>query len=254
MTTVINEVVTNNVVQNDSAKASFDAKKPLENLEARRVSWESGAYRTSNQQLYAILSECLAYVTADLTVAQAKERNAALEAFFKSRGYAYKAENPLATRIIKAVFGGIDRRQVSTYSLVLRQAVKEGVMPLNLPLWIETRGGVQEVRLGQSKTYVSPKNKTASGKNYFGSKAVIGNAKSESLSMLADAGFLGHTCVLLAEQQADGSFDIKALLRSDAAVNAAYMALYQQEKEVVGKAQAEKNAANDADGAIAKKA
>lgn len=254
MTTVINEVATTNVVQNDANKVGFDVKKPLENLEARRIAWESGAYRTSNQQLYAILSECLAYVTADLTIAQAKDRNAALEAFFKSRGYAYKAENPLATRIIKAVFGGIDRRQVSTYSLVLRQAIKEGVLPLNLPSWIETKGGVQEVRLGQSKTYISPKNKTATGKNYFGGKAVLGNAKSEALSMLADAGFLGHTCVLLAEQQANGSFDIKALLRSDAAVNAAYMALYQQQKQVVSKAQAEKDAANDADGAIVKQA
>ena len=254
MTTVINEVTTNNVVQNDTTKASFDAKKPLESLEAQRISWESGAYRTSNQQLYAILSECLAYVTADLTVAQAKERNAALEAFFKSRGYAYKAENPLATRIIKAVFGGIDRRQVSTYSLVLRQAIKEGVMPLNLSSWIEGKRGVQEIKLEQSKTYISPKNKTATGKNYFGGKAALGNAKSESLSMLADAGFLGHTCVLLAEQQADGSFDIKALLRSDAAVNAAYLALYQQQKEVMAKAEANVNAANDADGAIAKQA
>lgn len=254
MTTAINEVVANNVVQNDTTKVGFDAKKPLENLEAQRISWEIGAYRTSNQQLYAILSECLAYVTADLTVAQAKERNAALEAFFKSRGYAYKAENPLATRIIKAVFGGIDRRQVSTYSLVLRKAIKEGVLPLNLSSWIETKGGVQEVRLGQSKTYISPKNKAATGKNYFAGKAVLGSAKSELLSMLADADFLGHTCVLLAEQQADGSFDIKALLRSDAAVNAAYLALYQQQKEVMAKAQAEVSAANDADGALAKQA
>lgn len=254
MTTVINEVVANNVVQNDKAKLNFDAKKPLENLEAQRISWESGAYRTSNQQLYAILSECLAYVTADLTVAQAKERNAALEAFFKSRGYTYKAENPLATRIIKAVFGGIDRRQVSTYSLVLRQAIKEGVLSVNLSSWIEAKGGVQEVRLGQSKTYISPKNKTATGKNYFGGKAVLGNAKSELLTMLADADFLGQTCVLLAEQQADSSFDIKALLRSDAAVNAAYMALFQQQKEVMAKAQAEVSAANDADGAVPKQA
>ena len=75
-----------------------------------------------------------------------KKRNAALEAFFKLRGYKYKAETPLVTKVVRAVFGGIDRRRTSTYSLVLRQAIKEKISPLSLAKWIEDKGGIQEIK------------------------------------------------------------------------------------------------------------
>ena len=255
MTTLINETaVTTNVVSNDTPATSFDANKALANLENKRITWENGTYRTSNQELYGILAECLAYTTADLTIDQAKQRNNALEAFFKSRNYVYKAEMPLATRVVRAVFGGIDRRRTSTYSLVLRQGMKEKVLAVNLPKWIEEKGGIQEIKLGRSATYISPASKVDMGKEVFRGKAVIGNAQSELLSQAADAQFMSNTCVLLAEQMPNGSFDIKAVVRNDSAVKAAYHALYQNQKEITEKAKAEVAAANDADGAIPKQA
>lgn len=255
MTTLLNEtVVTNPVVLNDTAARSFDASNALISLENKRLGWEAGAYRTSNQELYGILAECLAYVTAELTLVQAKQRGAALEAFFKARNYAYKAELPLANRVVKAVFGGIDRRRTSTYSLVIRQAIKEKILPMNLASWIEEKKGIQEIKLGRSTTFISPKNKADIGKKIFDGKAIIGNAQSELLSHIADAQFLGHSCLLLAEQMPDGSFAIKAVVRNDSAVKAAYQALYQNQKEITEKAKAEIAAANDADGAVAKAA
>lgn len=255
MTTLINErVVTNNVVSNVAMTTSFDAGKALNNLESKRIGWENGSYKTSNQELYGILAECLGYATTDLTFAQAKERNNALEAFFKSRNYTYKSEAPLVTRVIRAVFGGIDRRRTSTYSLVLRQAIKENILPLSLPNWIEQKGGIQEIKLGRSTTYISPASKVDMGKEIFRGKATIGNAESELLSHVADAQFMGHACVLLAEQMPNGSFDIKAVVRNDSAVKAAYQALYQNQKEIIERVKAEVKAANDADGAIPKQA
>lgn len=79
-------------------------------------------------------------------------------------------------------------------------------------------------------------------------------AKSEQLSQLADAGYVGEDCVLIAEQMADGGFAIRALVRKDGAVNAAFTALYGDIKSQQIAAQKEVNAANDADGAIAKQA
>jgi hypothetical protein len=52
----------------------------------------------------------------------------------------------------------------------------------------------------------------------------------EELALLADADFVGGECVLLAEQQADGSFHIKALTRTSTAVNAALAALYGEQQ------------------------
>lgn len=196
-------------------------------MEARRQKWETTAYRTSNKQLYAVLADCLSYGSNEVATAAAKARNNELAAFFKERGYLVKHDSPLLTRVVKAVFGNIDRRRISTYSLVLRTAQKEGVKPAALANWIEERGGVQEVKLARSASYMSPKQKAEEAKSALSAMPTLAVAK-EKLSEHADADFVGSECVLLAEQQSDGSFHIKALCRSGTAVNAAFTALYSE--------------------------
>ena len=237
----------------ESKSLVFDATQTLANIEAERVTWEQGAYRTSNQALYAVLANCLAYC-GKLTMDEAIQRSAALKAFYKERGYTYKQDLPLVTRVVRAVFGARDRRRISTYSLVLRQAQKEDIMAINLAAWIEERGGVQEITLARSANYVSPKDKAVIAKSSLVGKSPIGFARSELLSHVADANFVGESCVLLAEQQADGSFGIYAVLRQGGLVKSALAALYAVEREITAKAKAEVNAANDADGAVAQQA
>jgi hypothetical protein len=249
-----NNAVTTNVLLKDSSDTTnvlFFGAKSLTDMEASRITWEQGAYRTSNQALYAVLAECLAFC-GELPISEAKQRSSALAAFYKSRGYTYKQDLPLATRVVRAVFGVIDRRRISTYSLVLRQAQKENIAVSDLAAWIEERGGVQEISLGRSTTYISPKTKAEIAKNNLQGKSPIGFAKSELLSHLADANKLGDMCVLLAEQQADGSFGIYAVLRQDGLVKAAFTSMYSLGQEILAKAQAEVNAANDADGLVVK--
>jgi len=241
------------VVLNDNAVSTVgtyaNAVNLLAGLEARRITWEQGAHRTSNSELYAVLAECLSYC-GELVLEQAKERSAALERFYKERCYAYKKESPLVTRVVRAVFGNIDRRRISTYSLVLRQAQKAKVQFADLAQWIDDNGGVQEIRLSRSATFVSPKQKAEIAKSIVDSKSFLGLAKSELLSHIADADFLGDACVLLAEQQADGSFGIRAVLRNEGLVNAAYVALYSRQQGVLASLKAEVKAANDADGTV----
>ena len=98
--------VTTNVLLKDSAQAVSTTTGPvkaLANMESSRITWEQGAYRTSNQSLYAVLAECLAFCS-ELTISEAKQRSAALEAFYKERGYVYKQDLPLVTRVVRAVF------------------------------------------------------------------------------------------------------------------------------------------------------
>jgi hypothetical protein len=208
------------------------AELRIADIEAKRQKWETTVYRTSNQQLYAVLADCLAYA-APLPTAEAKQRTNELAAFLQERGYKVNKDSPLVTRVVKAVFGNVDRRRISTYSLVLRAAQKEGVSVANLADWIEQRGGVQEIRVSRSATYVSPKQKAEQAKSTLSSLPTLAVAK-DKLAELADADFVGDECVLLAEQQADGSFHIKALVRSGGAVNAALAAVYGlQKKEAV---------------------
>jgi len=249
---VINNVVP--VVLNDTNNTPITpANLELRSMEAKRIDWETGAFRTSNQALYQVLAECLAY-SGELPIKMAKLRNAALATFYKERGYRYKEEAPLVTRVIRAVFGDINRRRISTYSLVLRQAQKEHVAYANLPAWIEERGGIQEIRLSRSVTFISPEQKVSVGKMYFDGKPDLGTVKSEWLSVEADPSFIGQACVLLAEQQADGSFHVRAVIRNQTALKAAYTALYLKQKDAHVKAELEVAAANDADGAIAQQA
>jgi hypothetical protein len=224
---VLNDKIINNVdatehLQLPAAPASEAAE--LKKLEEKRKQWETTVYRTSNLQLYALLADCLEYGRA-MEVAEAKIRNKELDAFFDERGYVVKRESPLFSRIAKAVFGNIDRRRICTYSLVLRSAQKAGVTAANLAEWIDTNGGIQEIKLSRSDTYVSPKQKAEKAKSSFGDLPNLAVAK-EGLAVLADGEHVGTECVLLAEQQADGSFHIKALTRSATAVNAALTALY----------------------------
>ena len=224
------------VVQNDEITLTPLAVaqpliKVLADLETQRVVWEEGVYRTSNQALYSLLAHCLAIAQAD-TPEQAKQRNAALAAFYVSRGYApAKASTPPATRVVKAVFGAVDRRRISTYSLVLREAIKQKVLAANLAEWIEQNGGIQEIRLSQSATFVKPAVKVEQARQKFDTLPELATVKSEALSQLADADFMGGCCVLVAEQAANGSFVVRGFTRADGAVNAAFTALYAQHKK-----------------------
>lgn len=237
------------VVSNDVTAKAVSHTSLLGQMEDKRKVWEDGVYRTSNQALYGILAECLVF-GGELPTAQAKERRAALEAFCKARGYVVKKDSPLMTHIVKAVFGNVDRRRISTYLLVLRQAQKLNIVPTDLAQWIEDNGGIQEIRLNRSATFISPARKAEMGQQQFNTLPTLASVKSEQLSLLADADFVGTDCVLLAEQQADGSFAIRALVRQGGAVNAAYAAVYAQQKAQADELKKEQQAANDADGVL----
>ena len=228
--------VAQSVVQNDTATAlpAVAANKPLlqvlTQLETERVTWEEGVYRTSNQALYALLAKCLLIAQAD-TPELAKQRNAELEAFYKLRGYTYKKDAPPATRVVKAVFGAVDRRRLSTYSLVLREAIKQKVLATQLADWIEQNGGIQEIRLSQSATFVKPAAKVEMARQAFDTLPELASVKTEALSQFADGDFLGECCVLVAEQAANGSFIVRGFTRAGGAVNAAFAALYAEQKK-----------------------
>jgi len=181
-----------------------------------------------------------------MDIGEARERAKTLEAFYAERNYRYKKDSPLMTRVIRAVFFYIDRRRLSTYSLVLREAQRQKVLPLQLADWIDANGGIQEIRLTQSPTFVGLKARVSFGTSELVKRKNLAVVKTAALEALADAGYVGTACVLLAEQQADGSFAVKELLRGTGVVNAALAALYTAGGTVKADKLAEQAAANDA--------
>jgi hypothetical protein len=116
---------------------------------------------------------------------------------------------------------------------VLRAAKTEGIKSSELASWIEQQGGIQEIKLSRSASYVSPKAKAEAAQKSLPSLSDLAVVKNEQLALLADGDFVGEECVFIAEQKADGSFALKALTRSTNAVNAALAALYADQKKSV---------------------
>ena len=249
-----NITATNNVVSNDVFELP---KLPdlnvhiLEGLEQKRKDWEEGAYRKSNMELYGILSECLLFSVTLPSKTAAKARNAELDKFFKLRGYQNKANTPLATKVVRAVFGNIDRRRTNVYSLVIRAALDAKVTPEDLPNWIMAQGGVEEIRRAASKNHVPSAERIELVKTKLEVQQALAVVKSDALSLVAEVDKIGQRCVLLAEQEADGSFSIHKLIYSDGAVNAAMLAVYAEANKEKSEAEATAEAVGDPTYALA---
>jgi hypothetical protein len=245
----INNVENNNVDVNDqSVDESFTAKQVgslITNLIKQREDWEANAYRVSNEILYSILAECYAL---ELEISNTKEGVKKLRDEVNSQakrlGYTFKDGTPLLNRIVRTVFGNVHRSRISTYSLVLREAKNMSVAIADIPSFISKAGGVQEIRLSKSVTYKSPKAKAATAQERFEHMDKLAVVKTEALSKLANPDNIGEYCVLLAKQYADGSFQVKAVVTSTTAVNAALAAVYQAEKAVIDQEEKELKKAN----------
>ena len=236
------------VVLNDSSKAVDYNKQTLVLLNSlinQREKWETTVYRKSNEMLYGILRECYSINYGMLGNDKvAKARRAALEQFVEEKNYRFTESTPVVTKVLKCIFG-VDRRRVSAYSIVLREAAKQNVMLKDLPQWIEDNDGVEQIRLGKAPNAKTPKQKAAAAKKVMAKAEVMGVAKGRALSKNAGVNFVGTDCVLLATQQADGSFAVRAVVRTVGAVNAALVAYLSQTKGVVLNDSKKREAAND---------
>ena len=232
-----------------AATASNAASKPvttserIKQLVAERKAWELGAYVKSNEQLYAVLGKCYAFYF-DLR-GNSKEANAArieLNAVIDKKGYSFNEGTHVLTKLVKYVFEGIDRRRVSAYSLVLREALSKDVKVDCIPAFIANGGGVEEIRRSKSKTAKTATQKAELGKQAVCSKqlAVIQSATLAVLAQQAGRS-VGDDVVAILTQQEDGSFVVRELIASTGVLKAALACAYSKNK-IVGSTD---KAAND---------
>lgn len=240
-----NEAVVQNDTLNFAVSHKMQTLELLNKLVNEREEWETTAYKKSNDMLYAILQKCASINAAMFgNTKDVSERRDALAEFIEQKGYRFTEATPVVTKVVKCVFG-VDRRRVSAYSLVLREATRQGVTAFNLPGWIEDNGGVEQIRLGNAGNGKTAKQKTDEAKSVVQNQNAIAVIASEALSEAADSDFAGKNCVLLATQQADGSFSIRAVVRSASALNATLLAYYSEHKDSVQSNIKKQAAAND---------
>jgi hypothetical protein len=240
---------TNVVSNNKSAAATPSAHQQmldtLAYIASQREQWEAGVYRKSNEELYSILQNCYAVDYAIITAESgAADMRKAITDYAARLGFSFKEGTPVMNRIVRCVFGNVQRSRISTYALVLREAKKRGVNIDDIPQFIEQAGGVQEIRLSKSSTYTSPKRKAEIART-TAFTASLAIAKSSSLSKLADSKLANTACVLLATQLPDGTFAIHAVVRSEGAIKAVLIAQYTQSKGMLKDTANKQEAAND---------
>jgi hypothetical protein len=238
----------------DKAKVLTTAEF-LVSAERERKAWEHGIYVEANKQLYAVLARCYAFLMKD-NGEGFKEQNAALEAFYKKRKYNYSKKTPLASRVVRAVFGNVDRRRISTYSIVIRRAMVLDIEVNDFAQWIDSNGGVQEIKLGRSATYVSKKDKAAVIAKKWKTLQTLAIAADDRLRMQRVRDFDNKHCLLVAMQNKDGTYAIKGVVHTNGIVEQAMATLLSSmnaEERSVAKAkqQVDSEAANDAEVKVA---
>ncbi len=202
----------------------------LKSLEAQRCSWEKTELAASNKRLYAILTDAFAFylkMKLDPIKETRAEYLADLNQFIAERGYTFMPSSHDMTRVVKCVFG-VDRRRVSAYSIALREALRQQVTASELVAFIEENGGVEQIRLGGTKP-LSAKIRAEKVKDLI-ANADLGHIKFDPATFCADADWADKQVVIVATYLPTGEYQANAVIRHDAAVNAALAAYYSQQQ------------------------
>lgn len=234
--------VATKVAQNDSATPASAVS--ISNLIASRKEWEVGVYRTSNLQLYAILANCLQFHNELATKHYKSADRVQFDQFCKTNGINFKSDTKLILKVVKCVFydeaadrnAQRDRRRISAYATVLRRAIDDKIAPANLSDWIESNGGIEQIRLAKGNA-ISPSVKAAQAREAVeATDRFIAVVQNDSLNSRFDTDDYDRPCVVLVVPRKDGKLEIRAVVKNAGAVNASLAAHY---KEVVVAANAQ---------------
>ena len=219
-------VPTTVVLSDTTVVASVGSIEVLKSLETARVSWETYELAASNKRLYSILQESYQYylvMKRDSNESVRKEKLEAMESFIAERGYTFTPSTHDMTRVVKCAFG-VDRRRVSAYSIALREALRQDIAAEDLVEFLEQNGGVEQIRLGGTKT-LSVTKRAELGKVAVNTTS-LGNIQFDSSVFKTEEDWIDKQVILVATCLTNGQLEVKAVIRHDGAVNAALAAHY----------------------------
>jgi hypothetical protein len=196
----------------------------IDELVAQRISWENNELTNANEALYGLLQHCYslnnAMSGADST---AKSLRKGLANYIKAKDYKFTESTPLITKVVKCVFG-VNRRRVNAYSTALRVAIAEKKSVIELPKFFKDHGGIEEVRRKASSTKVKTLDeKVKLGRTVLENEA-LATVHSDKLNASFSTTNLEEGVVLLATREDDGSFAIRQMVQTNAAVKSALAA------------------------------
>ena len=234
------------VVLNDNTKQTKNANNDfnfVSTLAYAHKEWQKNAYTKSNNELYKLLAECYAsYLTMCADSAKAKELREQLDAYITTNKLVFRKGTHNLVKIVKCVFGDTDKRRISTYGIVLRTALANGLKAKEVAAFIKDSGGVQEIKLARGNA-LTTKAKAAAVQTFLARK-VLAEVTSTKIAETLDASKVGQQVVFVATQKANGKFVINAVTESTGAVNAALAACYSNNKAKLSNKKVEQKASS----------
>lgn len=219
------------------------AYKELEAIAIAKDTWEATVYRTSNDQLYALLQRCYGLYTLMCRNGDtAQQLVDDVDKYLAEKGYRKSNKTHILTKIVKAVFG-VDRRRISAYSIALHAAVSARVAVADLPQYIRDNGGVEKLRLAKTEKVKSSAHKVKEARQFI-NRTVVAKLKLDMLAGHYNEGEVGAQRVLLVTQAADGTFDLHGLVSAPAVVTAALAAFYSQQAKKAAESAPERQQTN----------
>jgi hypothetical protein len=215
-------------IQPPAPPASVAAPQPvasgigqiLDGIIAERENWEATAFTTSNRMLYGILQRCY-----ELEGGIKKGQHSDLNDYCTQRGIGFNSSTDTLAKLVKCVFS-VDRRRVSTYVTALRAAKQAKVPTSDLAQWLEASGGVQEISLKHSPNYKSDRERAKAGLSVVLNQPVLGKVSGDELAKRYDASKCEDVVLFVAKHNANGEFEIRALIQNNTALNAALASYY----------------------------
>ena len=196
----------------------------IDELVTQRISWENNELTNANEALYGLLQHCYSLNNAmSGSDSTAKSLKKGLANYIKDKNYKFTESTPLITKVVKCVFG-VDRRRVNAYSTALRVAIAEKKSVIELPKFFKEQGGIEEVRRKASGTKVKTLDeKVKLGRTVLENEA-LATVHSDKLNASFSTTNLEEGVVLLATREDDGSFAIRQMVQTNAAVKSALAA------------------------------
>lgn len=111
-------------------------------LRTEHDAWFNGAYKASNAELHRLLAKSFG---SFLRMTGQRSQINSFNTECAARGYTFKTTTSLIYRIVKYVFAA-DNKRVSRYAKVVAIAHAEQVDPMDLHVWIATKGGIEEIQ------------------------------------------------------------------------------------------------------------
>jgi len=220
-------------VKIDKKAAATTPIERLQTMESATRNWEANELAASNKRLYSILMDAYTYYMTMKTDSNKDTRALYaddLTRFIEERKYVFAPTSHDMTRVVKCVFGA-DRRRVSSYSIALREALRQDVVAKDLAVFIEQNGGVEQIRLGGTKPLSAKLRAGKVKQEVLG--AELGLIKFDARLVGADADWADKQVVIVATYLPTGEFQANAVIRHDSAVNAALAAYYSNQQAAV---------------------